>query len=90
MKMKKFFIYLLESVVDGQFYIGQTDNMENRLVRHNEGRVYSTSRRRPLKLLGYIEVESRKDALIMEKSLKQHSDKKLKFIKKFKPDFEWK
>ena len=88
--MKKFFVYLLESIVDGQFYIGQTDDIEKRVEKHNKGKVYSTAGRRPLKLIGYIEVASRREALQTEKSLKQHSGKKLKFIKKFRPDFEWK
>ena len=86
----KCFVYLLESLIDGRFYIGQTDNVEKRLKKHNDGKVFSTVRRRPLKMLGFVEVESRKEALQIEKSLKQHSDKKLKFIKKFRPDFEWK
>ena len=85
----KYFVYLLESKKDRQFYIGQTNDIASRLQKHNHGEVKSTAQRAPFSLLGYVEVASRKDALILEKNLKLHSNKKLKFIRKFKPDFNW-
>ena len=88
--MKKYCVYLLESERDGKFYIGQTNDPIKRLEKHNQGEVRSTAVRRPLKLLGYIEMSSRKEALQIEKSLKSHSDRKLKFIQRFKPEFVWK
>ena len=88
--MKRFFVHLLESEKDKKFYIGQTNDINSRLNKHNLGQVSSTKNRRPLKLLGYVEVASRKEALNTEKDLKSHSDKKLKFIQKFKSDFLWK
>jgi putative endonuclease len=87
--MKKYFVYLLESKKDGNFYIGQTDNLEARLIKHDSGQVRSTRNRKPFVLVGYIEVASRKEALLQEKEFKQHSDKKIKFIRQFKPDFIW-
>ena len=33
----KCFVYILESEVDGSFYIGQTQNIESRLKKHNAG-----------------------------------------------------
>ena len=88
--MEKYFVYLLESQKDHKFYIGQTNNLERRLAKHNNGEVNSTSGRRPFDLLGYIKLDTRKHALQFEKELKSHSDQKLKFIKNFKPDFKWK
>jgi len=52
--------------------------------------VRATRNRRPLKFIGCVETNCRKEALRLEKELKSHSDKKLRFIKKFKPDFDWK
>jgi len=46
-----FFTYILESEVDGSFYIGQTNLVEDRLNRHNKGYSKSTSHKRPWKLL---------------------------------------
>ena len=87
--MEKHFVYLLESEKDKKFYIGQTNNIFERLKRHNQGMVISTKRRKPFRLLGYEEFYSRKEALQFEKRLKTHSDQKLNFIKKFKIDFKW-
>ncbi|MGW8185556.1 MAG: GIY-YIG nuclease family protein [Candidatus Moraniibacteriota bacterium] len=46
-----FFIYILESLKDGKLYIGQTNNLENRIIRHNSGQVSSTKNRRPLEII---------------------------------------
>lgn len=49
-----FYTYVLRSEKDGKLYIGWTDNLEQRLIRHNQGLVISTRNRRPLELL-YVE-----------------------------------
>ena len=87
--MENYFVYLLESEKDGNFYIGQTDNVEKRIARHKKGQIISTKNRLPIKLVGYIKVCSRSKALQMDNEFKKHSDKKLKFIKQFRPDFNW-
>lgn len=76
-----YFVYLLKSLKDDKHYIGQTDNVDNRLYEHNSGKVTSTKYRRPLILVGYKEFKTRSEAMNFEYSLKQHSDKKRKFIK---------
>ena len=65
-----FFTYILESEVDGSFYIGQTNSVEERLKRHNKGYSKSTSSKRPWKLLFQIGYESRSEAMKTEKYLK--------------------
>ncbi|MEK6570515.1 MAG: GIY-YIG nuclease family protein, partial [Bacteroidota bacterium] len=50
-----FYVYVLRSLKDGKLYIGQTNNLQERLLRHNHGRVKSTKGRRPLQLI-YFEV----------------------------------
>ncbi len=63
-------VYILRSEKDGKRYIGQTGNLEQRLSRHNEGRVPSTKYRRPLHLIHSEEYETRADALARERYLK--------------------
>ena len=65
-----FFTYILESEVDGSFYIGQTNSVDERLKRHNKGYSKSTSTKRPWKLVFKKEFESRSEAVKMEKYLK--------------------
>ena len=85
----KFYVYLLRSQKDNNFYIGQTNNVGERVIKHNAGKVRSTSERKPWSLLGFVEVASRKEALQIEKDLKNHSDKKKAFIRRFLKDFDW-
>jgi len=73
-------VYLLQSLKDGNYYIGHTDDVYARLIRHNAGKVSSTRYRRPFKLIGYETYESRNKASWIEYNLKHHSDKKKKFI----------
>jgi len=65
-----FFVYVLKSLVDGKLYIGQTSNLERRLTLHNEGRIRSTRKRYPLRLIHFETYETRGRALKREKFLK--------------------
>ncbi len=47
-------VYILQSQSSGRFYVGQTDDLEDRLVRHNEGRVPATRGRGPW-IVVYVE-----------------------------------
>ena len=77
-----FFVYLLKSLKDGKYYVGQTDDVSNRLKKHNNGEVISTKPRRPFILMGYETYDTRDESRWREYDLKQHSDKKKKFIEK--------
>ncbi len=66
----KYFVYILESLKDSRFYIGQTNNLQNRLERHNAGYVKATTHRRPLRLIYQEIFNSRSEALRREKYLK--------------------
>jgi len=79
--MTKHVVYLLQSEKDGNYYIGQTSDLDRRFKMHQEGEVKSTTNRRPLRLVGYKLFSSREDARYFEYQLKHHSDKKRKFIK---------
>jgi len=46
-----FHVYVLRSQKDGTLYIGLTNNLERRLMQHNEGKTQSTCSRRPFDLM---------------------------------------
>lgn len=79
-----YYVYLLRSLKDKKYYIGQTENLEKRLSQHNNGLVRSTKHRLPFLLVGFEEYSSRNEARWREFDLKKHSDKKISFIGKFK------
>jgi predicted GIY-YIG superfamily endonuclease len=33
-----YYVYILKSLKDQTYYVGSTQNLESRLIRHNEGR----------------------------------------------------
>ncbi|MEK7307599.1 MAG: GIY-YIG nuclease family protein [Nitrospirota bacterium] len=49
--MNIFFVYILRSKKDGYIYIGQTNNIFKRLVKHNKGQIKSTKYRIPFELI---------------------------------------
>ena len=65
-----YFVYVLRSEKDNILYIGQTNNLYNRLQRPRSGYVCSTRNRRPLKLIYFKEVAKRGEAMRREKYLK--------------------
>ncbi|NOX86005.1 MAG: GIY-YIG nuclease family protein [Chlorobi bacterium] len=80
-----FYVYILYSQSIDTFYRGQTNNIENRLKRHNKGLEKATVKGIPWLLLWYSSKETRKEALVLEKKLKNLNRKRLiRFIKKYK------
>ena len=77
----KYYIYLIKSLKDNHYYIGQTNNLEKRLAQHNSGKVKSTSKRRPFKLIGYKVFYQRNEARWEEYQLKKSAWKRKKLIK---------
>jgi len=71
-----FYVYVLLSEKDGNFYVGYTANLKNRVQMHNEGKVKSTKFRRPLKLIYYEACLNQQDALHREKYLKSSYGKR--------------
>jgi len=64
------YVYVLVSDLDNKFYVGLTENLNNRLSLHSTGKVSSTKDRRPLKLVYYEASLNREDALHRERYLK--------------------
>ena len=68
----KYKVYILKSQKDQKYYIGSTININNRLNAHNRGSVKSTKYRRPLELIYFEVLNSRKIALKREKEIKNY------------------
>ena len=48
-----YYVYILKSKKDENFYIGYTKNLKNRIKMHNQGKVKSTKNRRQFELVYY-------------------------------------
>ena len=64
------YVYVLRSKRDLKRYIGLTNNLQQRLNLHNNGKVHATKNRIPFELIYYEEFEERIDAAKREKFLK--------------------
>ncbi|MGD8781926.1 MAG: GIY-YIG nuclease family protein, partial [Ignavibacteria bacterium] len=64
-----YYIYVLQSGSDKMFYVGYTKNIKRRLVEHNEGKVKSTKKRIPLKLVYWEGCLNQQDTTKREKYL---------------------
>ena len=73
-----FFVYILQSEVNGTLYKGFTTDIHKRLADHNAGPSRYTARYRPWKLVYLEELPSKKDALIREKQIKKLNPVSLK------------
>lgn len=65
-----YFVYILLSLKDNNFYIGFTNNLKRRFKEHKNGFVFSTKNRRPLELVYFEYHRNHKDALAREKFFK--------------------
>ena len=72
-----YFVYILQSEAADKFYIGQTSEIQERLIRHNEGEADKfTLRYRPWSVFHTISCSSRKQARMVEAHLKRMKSKK--------------
>jgi putative endonuclease len=62
-----YWVYILQSQIDKQFYTGMTRDLSGRLAAHNHGRVASTKHRLPLELIYSEEVSDSQNARAREK-----------------------
>ncbi|MEO8513909.1 MAG: GIY-YIG nuclease family protein [Ignavibacteria bacterium] len=79
--MSKFIVYCLYSDIHDRLYIGQTGNIEKRYKQHCSGRVISTRKYLPYRIIYIEEVPDRASAFRREKELKVTSQRK--FLRTF-------
>ena len=71
--VKKFYVYVLK-LNNGDYYIGQTREIRERMMEHKDGRTPSLGEKEPK--LQYFEIlESRESAMLREKELRNISKK---------------
>ena len=65
-----FYVYILHSMKNGKYYVGSSENVQERLEKHNAGLVKSTKSYLPWGLLYYEEFLSLLEAKLREKQIK--------------------
>jgi putative endonuclease len=65
-----YFTYVLKSQIDNKLYVGWTNNLQQRIKKHNDGKVQSTKSRKPLKLVYFEGCLSEQKAISREKYFK--------------------
>lgn len=73
---KFFYVYVLQSLSNLQWYTGCTNNLRKRLDEHNSGKSSYTSHRGPYRLIYYEACLNEKDAYAREKYLKSGMGKR--------------
>ncbi len=71
-----YFVYILQSLIDSTYYIGSTQDLKERLKRHNEGRSKYKKAKRPWQLIYFEEFTKRSYATRWEKEIKSHKSRK--------------
>jgi len=75
-----FFVYILQSQKDGTFYKGYTSDYNRRLLQHNQGKCYYTSRKMPWKIVYLEKCKSKAEAIKREKVLKRANAKYIHWL----------
>ena len=70
LEIKFYYVYILQSKQDNNWYTGYTDNLKRRINEHNQGNNFSTKHRKPFKLIYYEACLDLYDAKNREKFLK--------------------
>ena len=72
-----FYVYSIESLVNGEFYFGYTKDLKKRIKEHNQKLNFSTKRYAPWKLIYYEACLNEEDARRRERYLKTSSGRKM-------------
>jgi len=70
-----FYLYILKSEKSGRYYVGQTDDLEERVRYHNSNYSKALRNRGPWKLLYSEAYESRSEAVRREREIKRQKDR---------------
>ena len=76
MESSMYYVYILLSLKDKNFYVGSTADLKVRKLEHDKGKVESTCFRRPLVLICYEVYPTKKEAETRERYLKTSDGRK--------------
>jgi putative endonuclease len=71
-----YYVYILYSESIKEYYCGQTNDLFNRIARHNKGETPSIKHGIPWKPEGYIELATRSESMRLEKQIKKRGIKR--------------
>ena len=66
-----FVVYILHSPSVGKYYCGHTNDINDRIRRHNAGLSISTKHGKPWQLVTFYELTTRSEAMLLEKRIKK-------------------
>ncbi|HMJ45983.1 MAG TPA: GIY-YIG nuclease family protein [Ferruginibacter sp.] len=75
-----YYVYIIQSIEDGSFYKGFSENPYKRFEDQNRGNCTYTSSKMPWELKYIEECSSKREALIREKNLKKASLERIKAL----------
>ena len=75
-----YYVYILESSIDGDFYKGSSSDYLKRFSDHNNGESKFTKTKGPWKLVFVRPFEAKREALIEEKRLKRCNKDYLRWL----------
>ncbi len=78
--MENYYVYIIQSSVDGSFYKGFTTDYLKRLQAHNEGKSTYTAHKIPWKLVYLEKFDSKTEALKKELMLKRQNANYLNWL----------
>ena len=70
-----YYVYVLRNKLNNKFYIGSTNNLDERIKRHNEGRSGYTKRGK-WEVYYFEEYKTRSEAMKREKEIKSKKSRK--------------
>ena len=66
-----YFVYILQSIPSGRYYVGSTADVHRRLAKHNAGHSAATKAYRPWKLVHSETYSEKSDAIRRELAIKR-------------------
>ena len=71
-----YYVYILYSQSKNKYYVGQTNDLERRLLQHNSSQVTSTKFGAPWDLKYFFQLEERAASVQLEKKIKKRGAKR--------------
>jgi putative endonuclease len=88
--MLEYYVYILASTKNGTLYVGMTEDIGKRVVRHKKGKGSKFTKDYEVNKLVYLEkCKNRQTAMVREKQLKKYNRRwKIRLIEQLNPAWE--